>query len=46
MIQFSRDGFSEEDIPVVNAAACEMFGYTRVEFTELLSDVYGWNKYV
>jgi len=44
MIQFGPNGFSEDEPPVLNNMVCELFGYGRQDFTNLLTDVHGWHR--
>ena len=43
MIHLGPEGFSKDDDPLVNAMACEIFGYTRSEFTQILKSPRGWD---
>jgi len=44
MLHFGPTGISDDSPPVVNTMSCELFGYSRAEFSNLLADIRGWHR--
>lgn len=44
MLHFGPTGVSDDSPPVVNTMSCELFGYSRAEFSNLLADIRGWHR--